>query len=208
VVEGFPRGLRGEDGVFVNYLISVLVVFIAAVFTFRVVVRRDYLQKGKLKPVSVFLETLIFFILGGFPYLYVPRARPAVKLELSLEIIGWAILVAGLVLMLAGMGQLGARRIFGQGSNSLEQRGLYSFSRNPQILGCWLYVMGFTALWPSWYALGWACLFWLVTHIMVLTEEEYLHSVFGEEFRKYCENVPRYIGRRSSLRGSKGSRKG
>ena len=187
----------------VNYLLSAGIVLSAAIFIFRVVVRRDYLQKGKLTPVSVFLETVIFFILGGFPYLYVPREWPAVKLELCLEIMGLAILAAGLVLMLTGMGQLGARRIFGQGSNKLEQRGLYSLSRNPQILGCWLYVVGFTALWPSWYALGWACLFWLVTHIMVLTEEEYLHSVFGEEFRKYCKNVPRYIGRRSFVRGSK-----
>jgi protein-S-isoprenylcysteine O-methyltransferase Ste14 len=196
--------LTGEIQVIVNYLLSAGLVLLAAIIIFRIVVRRDYLQKGKLTPVSVFLETAIFFILGGFPYLYVPREWPAVKLELSLEIVGWAILVAGLVLMLTGMGQLGARRIFGQGSNNLEQRGLYSFSRNPQILGCWLYVVGFTALWPSYYALGWACLFGLVTHIMVLTEEEYLHSVFGEEFRKYCEKVPRYIERRSFLRGSKG----
>ena len=193
---------------FVNYLLSTGLVLSAAIYIFRIVVRRDYLQKGKLTPVSVFLETVIFFMLGGFPYLYVPREWPAVKLELSLEIVGWAILVAGLVLMLTGMGQLGVQRILGQGSNSLEQRGLYSFSRNPQILGCWLYVVGFTALWPSWYALGWACLFWLVAHIMVLTEEEYLQSVFGEEFQKYCENVPRYIGRKSLIRGSKVGQKG
>ena len=122
----------------VKYLLSAGLVLSAAIFIFRIVVRRDYLQKGKLTPVSVFLETVIFFILGGFPYLYVPREWPAVKLELSLEIMGWTILAAGLVLMLTGMGKLGTRRIFGQGSKSLEQSGLYSFSRNPQILGCWL----------------------------------------------------------------------
>jgi protein-S-isoprenylcysteine O-methyltransferase Ste14 len=49
-------------------------------------------------------------------------------------------------------------------------------------------------LWPSWYGVGWAILYAVVAHTMVLTEEEHLRDVYGEKFVRYCERVPRYIG--------------
>jgi len=54
-------------------------------------------------------------------------------------------------------------------------------------------VIGVAVLWPSWYALGWVLLA-AVFHIMVLTEEENLRNVYGEEYTQYCKRVPRYIG--------------
>jgi protein-S-isoprenylcysteine O-methyltransferase Ste14 len=174
-------------------LISMFFLLLAAIFVFRVKVRRDYLQRGKLTLLSVFMETLIFFLLGGFPYIYGIPGWPEVKVGLILEILGWVFLGAGLSVIATGMVQLGMRNIFGQGSQDLKQNGFYSFSRNPQILGCWLYVIGFTVLWPSWYTLGWACLFGVIAHMMVLTEEEYLEKVFGEEYSSYREAIPRYI---------------
>jgi protein-S-isoprenylcysteine O-methyltransferase Ste14 len=175
------------------YLTSAFFLFLAAIFVFRVQVRRDYLQRGKLTPISIFMETLIFFLLGGFPYVYGIQGWPEAKVGLILEIIGWTLLVVGLLVIAIGMVQLGSRSIFGQGSQNLKQNGVYSFSRNPQILGCWLYVIGFAVLWPSWYTLGWACLFAMVAHMMVLTEEEYLERIFGEEYLEYCVRVPRYL---------------
>jgi len=180
------------------YLISIVFLLVLAIVTFRVIVRKDYLEKDRLSPVSVFMETLVFFMLGGFPYLYGIPNWPEVKVGRILEAVGWIFLGLGLLVIIIGMAQLGLRAIFGQGSPDLKQRGLYSFSRNPQILGCWLYVIGFALLWPCWYALGWACLFGGVLHIMVLTEEEYLEKVFGEEYLRYQKRVPRYI----SFRGT------
>jgi protein-S-isoprenylcysteine O-methyltransferase Ste14 len=175
------------------YLSSAVLLLLGAIFVFRIQVRRDYLQRGKLRPISVIMEILIFFLLGGFPYVYGIQGWPEVKVGLTLEIFGWVLLGAGLLVIIIGMMQLGLRRIFGQGSQNLKQNGLYSCSRNPQILGCWLYVIGFSVQWPSWYTLGWAFLFGIVTHMMVLTEEEYLEKVFGEEYSAYREAVPRYI---------------
>jgi protein-S-isoprenylcysteine O-methyltransferase Ste14 len=175
------------------YLTSTALLLILSFLIFRIVVRRDYIEKGRLTLLSVVLETSIFFMLGGFPYIYGIQGWPEVKVGLILEIVGWTFLVAGLLVIASGMVQLGLRSIFGQGSHDLKQTGLYSFSRNPQILGCWMYVVGFTQLWPSWYALGWAILFGIVAHMMVLTEEEYLEKVFGETYLGYCESVPRYI---------------
>ncbi len=175
------------------YLTSSALLLILSFLIFRVVVRSDYMQKGRLTIISVFMETLIFFMLGGFPYIYGPQDWPKVKVGLLLEITGWAFLIAGLLVMIIGMIQLGLRSIFGQGSHNLKQTGLYSFSRNPQILGCWMYVVGFALLWPSCYALGWVFIFGIVAHMMVLSEEEYLEKVFRNVYLGYCERVPRYI---------------
>jgi protein-S-isoprenylcysteine O-methyltransferase Ste14 len=32
-----------------------------------------------------------------------------------------------------------------------------------------------------------------VGHLMVMTEEEHLREVYGEEYERYCERVPRYL---------------
>ncbi|OGO20997.1 MAG: hypothetical protein A2Z14_12575 [Chloroflexi bacterium RBG_16_48_8] len=61
------------------------------------------------------METLIFFILGGFPYIYGPQDWPNVKVELILEMIGWSLLAVGVLVIWTGMMQLGLRSIFGQG---------------------------------------------------------------------------------------------
>jgi protein-S-isoprenylcysteine O-methyltransferase Ste14 len=190
----------GDEAVLAIYLSSAFLLFLGATFVFRVQVRQDYLQRGKLRPISVIMEILIFFLLGGFPYVYGIQGWPEVKVGLTQEILGWVLLGAGLLVIIIGMMQLGLRRIFGQGSQNLKQSGLYSYSRNPQILGCWLYVIGFSVQWPSWYTLGWACLFGIVTHMMVLTEEEYLYQVFGQEYHHYIGNVPRYLSLRVILK--------
>lgn len=54
-------------------------------------------------------------------------------------------------------------------------------------------VIGVAILWPSWYALGWVILA-AGFHMMVLTEEENLRNVYGEEYTQYCKRVPRYLG--------------
>ncbi len=33
----------------------------------------------------------------------------------------------------------------------------------------------------------------VLSHLMILTEEEHLRHVFGEVYERYCERVPRYI---------------
>jgi protein-S-isoprenylcysteine O-methyltransferase Ste14 len=53
---------------------------------------------------------------------------------------------------------------------------------------------GFVVLWPSGYALGWFFLFAILMHMMILTEEEHLQRIHGEEYVQYCKQVPRYLG--------------
>src|SRR4030043_160950 len=48
---------------------------------------------------------------------------------------------------------LGGGRSFGRHVGELVQEGPYRFSRNPQVAGGTLMVVGVALLWPSWYAL-------------------------------------------------------
>jgi len=55
-------------------------------------------------------------------------------------------------------------------------------------------VVGVGWLWPSAYALGWAALWAVLGHWMVVTEEEHLERTLGQAYREYCARVPRYCG--------------
>jgi protein-S-isoprenylcysteine O-methyltransferase Ste14 len=75
----------------------------------------------------------------------------------------------------------------------LISTGPYRFTRNPQILGGYLLVIGVTVQWPSWFMIVWIVLYGMISHWMVITEEEHLWALFGEEYVFYCRKVPRYL---------------
>jgi protein-S-isoprenylcysteine O-methyltransferase Ste14 len=97
------------------------------------------------------------------------------------------------------MAWLGIGRSFGRPAAVLHTSGPYRWSRNPQILGGTLMVVGVAWMWPSAYALGWVLLWAALAHWMIITEEEHLGRTLGDAYRQYCARVPRYfgIGRRS-----------
>lgn len=175
-----------------TYLISAALLLAGAAVVFRVFVRRDYQQRSRLTPVSIFLETLVFFCHGLITLTYLPSDWPAFHASRLHAAIGSVPVVVGLAVVVAGMARVGLANAFGQ-SEGLEQAGLYRWTRNPQIVGYGLFVVGIALLWPSWYALGWALLYVPLAHMMVVTEEEHLRNVFGEAYTRYCERVPRYL---------------
>ena len=87
----------------------------------------------------------------------------------------------------------GLGRAFGVKTSGIIQSGPYRYSRNPQILGGYLLVIGISMQWPSLYSFGWVILYGVVSHMMILTEEEYLSKQYGEAYTQYCKEVPRYL---------------
>jgi protein-S-isoprenylcysteine O-methyltransferase Ste14 len=76
--------------------------------------------------------------------------------------------------------------------------GLYQYVRNPMILGVLLVLVGETVLFGSILMFIWLFLFWVMNHIWFIRwEEPNLEQRFGDEYRKYKENVPRWIPRRT-----------
>jgi protein-S-isoprenylcysteine O-methyltransferase Ste14 len=183
----------------VVYFVAAALLVAVTVVIFRVVVRRDYQQKGRLTLRSSVLELLAWGLYMSFPYLYNPPQWVSfwsreVPVSEPLRIAGVVCIAIGLVAAFGTMFWFGLRRAFGLQVKGLVQSGPYRVTRNPQIVGGSLLVLGSVALWPSWYAVGWLMLYGVVGHLMVMTEEEHLLAVNGEEYARYCQRVPRYVG--------------
>jgi len=181
----------------VIYLISAAVLIGLAYLVLRVKVRWDYLKLGRISLLGLLFELLICFLYMNFPYIYLPLDWPELPQlpDSSLHSIAGLVPIGiGLVIALIGIVRLGLKRILGLGSQQMVSSGIYQYSRNPQIVGFFLAVVGFAVLWPSWYAVGWVILFCPLFHMMIISEEEYLESLHGETYTRYCARVPRYLG--------------
>ena len=178
---------------------SAMLLLLFAYFVFWRVVRRDYRDHGQLRPLASLLQLLVFFAYFCFPYLFNPPewawfwqpsgSSAAQVLHLS----GLVIIGVGFVVAFGTMAWFGIGKAFGMQIEGLTRRGPYKISRNPQILGGYLMVIGVALQWPSLYSLGWVLMYALISHWMVLTEEEHLSRVFGEAYAEYCSEVPRYL---------------
>jgi protein-S-isoprenylcysteine O-methyltransferase Ste14 len=175
------------------YLFAYVLLLSSGLIILRIIVRREYRNRGRLALIPTTLQAVLFFVYGGFPALYLTEDWPAVYVNQFQHVFGLFLLLGGLTLLLYGVALLGFLRSVGQGKPELEQAGLYRLTRNPQALACGCYVLGFTLLWPSWYAVGWAVIYVILIHAMVLTEEEHLRRIHGPKYEAYCQQVPRYL---------------
>lgn len=74
--------------------------------------------------------------------------------------------------------------------------GLYRFVRNPMYVGVVLTIFGQGLLFGDTRLLVYGVIAWVVTHLFVLAyEEPTLRRTFGEEYKIFCANVPRWIPR-------------
>jgi len=74
--------------------------------------------------------------------------------------------------------------------------GFYRRVRNPIYVALLILVLGEALLFADERVALWAVLFWLGTFGFVLVyEEPALTEQFGEEYRTYCQNVPRWVPR-------------
>lgn len=176
------------------YLLSISLLVGFSLFVLRVIVRRDYLQRGHLSIISAVLQAMLFFAFGGFPAIYLAGDWPISHVSFIPRVIGSASLSIGLMIMFASIWRLGILPSLGVQSGVLRKTSPYHLSRNPQVLGCVWYVIGFCLLWPSWYALGWGISLSAILHVMIITEEEHLCHMYGQDYDKYRESVPRYFG--------------
>jgi protein-S-isoprenylcysteine O-methyltransferase Ste14 len=75
-------------------------------------------------------------------------------------------------------------------------KGPYRHVRNPMISGVIFILTGEALLLKSWLIAGWMLLFTIVNLLYLpLFEEKDLENRFGQDYREYKENVPRWIPR-------------
>jgi protein-S-isoprenylcysteine O-methyltransferase Ste14 len=156
-------------------------------------VRRDYLERGRLRPGTILLQYVMILTWVAFGWLNIPRNWPDMSVGLSLRIPGALLALGGLLIFLAAFLNLGVDRSHGLHQDGIHQTGLYRFSRNPQIVGFGIFMLGYTLLWPTWRTAGVLVLLGILSHTMVLTEEEFLRTVAGRDYRAFLQRVPRYF---------------
>jgi len=181
-----------------TYLILAFLLLGFAYIVFRRIIRHDYLERGKLGLFASLLQLLVFCGYFFFPYLFNPPEwvwfwKLSNSEPRNVQLIGFVIICLGLLVAFGTMAWFGIGKAFGLSIEGLTNQGPYKISRNPQILGGYLLVIGTAIQWLSLYSLGWVLMYAIITHWMVLSEEEHLSRIYSEEYEKYCLEVPRYF---------------
>jgi protein-S-isoprenylcysteine O-methyltransferase Ste14 len=124
-------------------------------------------------------------------------------LNLLARVLFLARIVVGAIVFVVGIGMvIGANRIFQRiGTNvrpsqptlALATKGMFTWTRNPMYVGGSFALLGI----GIGFALDWVILLLvlslpLVHYGIILREERYLERKFGDEYRRYKTNVPRY----------------
>jgi len=148
------------------------------------------------------LKFLTFRLLvGGFVTVYAPysilASRPQpVPIQLSiLALIGVLGMTVGIFIYLWCIWDFA---FGGQGDapTILVARGTYKFVRNPMYISLVLILLSESLLFQSWRLLGYAMVFWVGVHLLVvLYEERMLAKKFGTSYMQYCHTVDRWIPR-------------
>lgn len=156
-------------------------------------VRADYRALGRLSPFTTVIQTGYFFVYAFSSYAFLDSRLAYIRISGALLGLAIVLMIAGFLIVLFSMPFLG-RRSFGRETGSLRTHGLYHYSRNPQLVGGFLFMLGYAMLWPSWQAGVWVSLWLVVGYLMVQAEEEHLRDIFGDDYRAYCARTPRYLG--------------
>jgi len=81
--------------------------------------------------------------------------------------------------------------------------GPYRYVRNPMISGVASMLTGEALICGSWVLAGWVFIFLCINHVyFLLSEEPALERRFGDDYRLYKMNVPRWIPGRRPWRGN------
>lgn len=171
----------------------IVIVALAVVSVWRV--RREYQLRDTLtKSTSVLVWFLYLLQLALGVYVSWESFWTLPISKTVALLVGIAILVSGMVMMIAAMAEFRSmRRVSGRQVDRLITTGAYRWSRHPQNIGWALAMVGIAIAGRSGAALLLATLFWIMFLIYVPAEERYLHRVFGQAYQKYCARTGRVL---------------
>ncbi|OGG02384.1 MAG: hypothetical protein A3F83_12585 [Candidatus Glassbacteria bacterium RIFCSPLOWO2_12_FULL_58_11] len=107
---------------------------------------------------------------------------------------GSILILAGLAIYLSAVAAFGSlKRMSGMDTSRLVRAGIYRWSRNPQVVGWTLTLLGLGLARRSGMVLLLAALFWLGFRLYLPLEEELLGRLFGEAYSTYRHNTHRYF---------------
>lgn len=151
--------------------------------------RREYRRQGRLTPLGLSLVCLMLFV----PNLMLEYATRYDMPETPLDYFGVVLGVSGLALCVASIVNFKSiSKVFCLDAGQLTVTGLYRWSRNPQYVGAFLFLLGFALNdWSLW-CLAAMLVVAINFHLLILVEEEHLRRTFGKPYADFCSEVPRY----------------
>jgi len=137
---------------------------------------------------------IVFGVHVNSIYLILPTEwpnMPQLPDILSVRIFSAIVFTIGVVILFVAWFGLGTKPSLGMDKNKLKTGGLYHYSRNPQLLGYGIILIAFVILFFSTLSLLWFLLYIIISYFMVKSEEEFLEQKYGQEYKAYCNSVPR-----------------
>ena len=176
-----------------SYWIAAVIVLATIFIVFRLFVRNDYLKRGKLGFWAALSQWILILMWWFFSYYYMSIDGFGIEVSKVQEIIAWILIIPGASFFIFSFFWLGIGPSHGVNAQRLNITGPYRISRNPQCLGFIPAMVGFVLLWPTWHMFVSFILALVLSHTMILTEEEFLLNKFGDVYREYCKKTSRYL---------------
>lgn len=157
---------------------------------------RDYEAQGRLSPQASATGWALYALHAGLTLAaarHVGRPLPMVKA--SAVAMGGALALLGSWFFVWGVREFSTfEQMSGVETGHLVKSGPYRYSRNPQVVGWGLALLGAALAGRSREALLLVAAFFAVHRPYLAAEERHLERAFGEEYRRYRANVPRFLG--------------
>ena len=181
LIPEFELGLR-------NAWILVIPMLITFFFDVRVTAARDSGQSGDFKLTkkeNIIMNAVFLPMIVSFVY--------AIFLPLQLGTI-W--LYSGLLIFLFGIvfTIVAVLHFASSPKDEVITKGLYRFSRNPMYIGLLLLQIGLGIACSSWLYLLLTVVLMILLNAVLASEERYCLHRYGDDYRKYMNSTPRWIG--------------
>lgn len=158
-------------------------------------VERDYEDKGELSSVASASAWVLYLLHVGLTIS--ASLRPSKRLPVDPEIafaLGVTATGSGAGLFTAGVREFRSfEQMSGLETGQLVKSGPYRYSRNPQVVGWLLALLGTAIAGRSVKALVLVGFLSFVHRLYFTIEERHLERTFGEEYRRYRAEVPRFF---------------
>jgi protein-S-isoprenylcysteine O-methyltransferase Ste14 len=180
-------------------IISLLLIFLITAVIGRAVIKRQKIIGQPPIPVFYFilakmlvLVNMIFLLLKGLNSNVYKLFAPSE----SIDIVALVFLIIGTVILFLSTVKLNNDLVFGLSSSDnhkLQTKGIYLISRHPFYLG-FIFILFSSCLFTPHY-INILAFFgaWLIHHFIMIREEQFLSSQYGEEYRQYAKRVKRYL---------------
>lgn len=117
-----------------------------------------------------------------------------------LRVLGVLLILAGLIVLLDSFARFAMEGLGTPApvfpTRRLVVRGLYRYVRNPMYVAVIVILLGQALFFENFRLLEYSATVWILFHLFVLAyEEPTLCSRYGDEYRIFCDHVPRWIPR-------------